>query len=148
MADPLFRAHTRSWHETQAVYSCDFQPLPVGQLKKLLPAAADEEEKREREEREKSSSSVTPAGTPAAGAASPSAAKKEDKPSGGSASGIATPAAAAAGSSSTPVRQYRLATAGGDSKVRVSDLPTNRSVECLLTRFSCGWFTRISRLRR
>jgi len=68
------------WHETQAVYSCDFQPLPLAQLKRLLSEDDD-----------------------------PS--KDKDK----------------AGSSSTgPIiaggRQYRLATGGGDSKVRVSPL--------------------------
>ncbi|KAL1412665.1 Chromatin assembly factor 1 subunit [Vanrija albida] len=34
-----------AWHETQAIYSCDFQPLPVGQLKRLLPTPTDEEDK-------------------------------------------------------------------------------------------------------
>ncbi|ORX40978.1 WD40-repeat-containing domain protein, partial [Kockovaella imperatae] len=62
-----------SWHETQAVYSCDFQPLPHNQLKRLLPLSGDEEE-----------------GKPA------------DK----------TPLIAGG-------RQYRLATSGGDSKVRL-----------------------------
>ncbi|TYJ53349.1 hypothetical protein B9479_006009 [Cryptococcus floricola] len=68
-----------AWHETQAVYSCDFQPLPLTQLKRLLSAStsADDEEK--------------------------------DKPT-----SSATAAANAAAS-----RQYRLATAGGDSKVRI-----------------------------
>jgi hypothetical protein len=66
------------WHETQAVYSCDFQPLPLAQLKRLLSEDDDPSKEKER-----------------------------------------------AGSSSTgPIiaggRQYRLATGGGDSKVRVS----------------------------
>ncbi|KAK4688475.1 chromatin assembly factor 1 subunit B, partial [Tremellales sp. Uapishka_1] len=61
-----------SWHETQAVYSCDFQPLPPAQLKRLLPAAADEDDKDK---------------------------IKEPLVAGG--------------------RQYRLATCGGDSKVRL-----------------------------
>ena len=63
-----------SWHETQAVYSCDFQPLPPTQLKRLLSLVDDDE---------KGSSS-----------------DKGPIIAGG--------------------RQYRLATAGGDSKVRVS----------------------------
>lgn len=62
---------TTRWHETQAVYSCDFQPLPATQLKRLLAIANDEEESKEK-------------GPLIAGG-----------------------------------RQYRLATAGGDSKVRV-----------------------------
>lgn len=61
-----------SWHETQAVYSCDFQPLPIAQLKRLLSEDDD---------------------------------KEKDK---------------AGGSMIAGGRQYRLATAGGDSKVRVS----------------------------
>jgi chromatin assembly factor 1 subunit B len=64
------------WHETQAVYSCDFQPLPLAQLKRLL--AEDD-----------NSSSSASASTSTAG-----------------------PIIAGG-------RQYRLATAGGDSKVRV-----------------------------
>ncbi|CAD6581065.1 MAG: hypothetical protein TREMPRED_002918 [Tremellales sp. Tagirdzhanova-0007] len=62
-----------SWHETQAVYSCDFQPLPPAQLKRLLPLASDDEE-----------------------------------------FGIKEKGSLIAGG-----RQYRLATAGGDSKVRL-----------------------------
>jgi hypothetical protein len=70
------RANNR-WHETQAVYSCDFQPLPLAQLKRLL--SEDDDPSKDKEK---------------------------------------------AGSSSTgPIiaggRQYRLATGGGDSKVRV-----------------------------
>ncbi|TXT05909.1 hypothetical protein VHUM_03670 [Vanrija humicola] len=34
-----------AWHETQAIYSCDFQPLPPSQLKRLLPTLTDDEEK-------------------------------------------------------------------------------------------------------
>ncbi|BEI84314.1 hypothetical protein CcaverHIS002_0409180 [Cutaneotrichosporon cavernicola] len=37
-----------AWHETQAIYSCDFQPLPVSQLKRLLPATIEEEERSEK----------------------------------------------------------------------------------------------------
>lgn len=67
--------HTsNSWHETQAIYSCDFQPLPTSQLKRLLPTSDDDD--------------------------------KTDKAS-----------ASAVG------RQYRLATCGGDFKVRVSNMP-------------------------
>ena len=66
-----------SWHETQAVYSCDFQPLPPAQLKRLLPIGHDDEDGKDKErERER---------------------------------------AVVAGG-----RSYRMATAGGDSKVRVS----------------------------
>lgn len=64
---------TNSWHETQAIYSCDFQPLPAAQLKRLLPTAADDDDKGDK----------APVTTP---------------------------------------RQYRLATCGGDFKVRVSSL--------------------------
>jgi chromatin assembly factor 1 subunit B len=56
------------------VYSCDFQPLPAAQLKRLLPTNEDDESKD----------------------------KAQNLIAGG--------------------RQYRLATAGGDSKVRVSSL--------------------------
>ncbi|WRT70747.1 uncharacterized protein IL334_007746 [Kwoniella shivajii] len=70
-----------SWHETQAVYSCDFQPLPPTQLKRLLAPSTS------------------------------SAQSEEDTISAGGSS------------SSGPViaggRQYRLATSGGDSKVRL-----------------------------
>ena len=72
-------ANTR-WHETQAVYSCDFQPLPLNQLKRVLSLPSDEEEK-----------------------------DKGPLIAGG--------------------RQYRLATAGGDSKVRVS----------ILSALNCSW---------
>lgn len=37
-----------SWHETQAIYACDFQPLPVSQLKRLLPSTIEEEDRTER----------------------------------------------------------------------------------------------------
>ncbi|KAK6906546.1 chromatin assembly factor 1 subunit B [Kwoniella mangroviensis CBS 8886] len=70
-----------SWHETQAVYSCDFQPLPSTQLKRLLAASTSQSEN---EEQSASTSTSTSAGA-----------------------GVGT------------VRQYRLATAGGDSKVRL-----------------------------
>ena len=71
------------WHETQAVYSCDFQALPAAQLKRLLPLANDEEDGK--------------------------AAEKGPIIAGG--------------------RQFRLATAGGDSKVRVSlHTPTLRAL--------------------
>lgn len=63
------------WHETQAVYSCDFQPLPPAQLKRLLPTANEDEDKDGKD-------------------------KEKDKVVAGG-------------------RSYRLATAGGDSKVRV-----------------------------
>ncbi|OXH41339.1 chromatin assembly factor 1 subunit B [Cryptococcus neoformans] len=69
-----------AWHETQAVYSCDFQPLPLPQLKRLLAASTTSESEEDKDRIEKGSSS----------------------------------AATAAGG-----RQYRLATAGGDSKVRI-----------------------------
>ncbi|WWC92359.1 uncharacterized protein L201_007316 [Kwoniella dendrophila CBS 6074] len=76
-----------SWHETQAVYSCDFQPLPSTQLKRLLAA---------------STSSNT---------------EGEDEKSGNVGAGSSTT------STTAPVvaggRNYRLATAGGDSKVRL-----------------------------
>lgn len=62
-----------SWHETQAVYSCDFQPLPPAQLRRLLPLATSDEE-----DKEKDRAPVVAGG-----------------------------------------RQYRLATSGGDSKVRL-----------------------------
>lgn len=65
-----------SWHETQAVYSCDFQPLPPAQLKRLLPIGHEDDDKDKERER-----------------------------------------AVVAGG-----RSYRMATAGGDSKVRVSPL--------------------------
>lgn len=77
------------WHETQAVYSCDFQPLPLAQLKRLL--AEDDHD-------------------------SPSSSSKEKEKVGSSSAG---PIIAGG-------RQYRLATGGGDSKVRVrlsSSLP-------------------------
>lgn len=65
-----------SWHETQAIYSCDFQPLPASQLKRLLPTTSEDEDKADK----------------------------------------------------TPViRQYRLATCGGDFKVRVSHPPESRA---------------------
>lgn len=71
------------------MYSCDFQPLPPAQLKRLLAATTTGDE--------------------------------EDK---AVSSGSAGASAGAAGTG--PViaggRQYRLATAGGDSKVRVSTL--------------------------
>ncbi|ORY31231.1 WD40-repeat-containing domain protein [Naematelia encephala] len=63
-----------SWHETQAVYSCDFQPLPPAQLRRLLPFANPDHEEETKAEK----------GPVVAGG-----------------------------------RQYRLATAGGDSKVRL-----------------------------
>ncbi|KIY37293.1 chromatin assembly factor 1 subunit B [Cryptococcus gattii E566] len=69
-----------AWHETQAVYSCDFQPLPLPQLKRLLAASTTSESEEDKDKIEKGSST----------------------------------AATAAGG-----RQYRLATAGGDSKVRI-----------------------------
>ncbi|WVQ86082.1 hypothetical protein IAT38_008250 [Cryptococcus sp. DSM 104549] len=72
-----------SWHETQAVYSSDFQPLPPAQLKRLLFASTADE---------------------------------EDKDKAGATSGAISGAPAAAGAGG---RQYRLATAGGDSKVRL-----------------------------
>jgi chromatin assembly factor 1 subunit B len=56
----------------QAVYSCDFQPLPPAQLKRLLPIGHEDEDGKGKEK-------VTAGG-----------------------------------------RSYRMATAGGDSKVRVS----------------------------
>ncbi|WWC72627.1 uncharacterized protein I206_106590 [Kwoniella pini CBS 10737] len=71
-----------SWHETQAVYSCDFQPLPSAQLKRLLASSTSSTTQNESEE---------------AG------------PSGSNSNG---PVIAGG-------RQYRLATAGGDSKVRL-----------------------------
>ena len=75
-----YRGHAdvNSWHETQAVYSCDFQPLPIGQLKRLLSEDDD---------------------------------KEKDKSAGPLIAGG---------------RQYRLATAGGDSKVRVSCTPSTK----------------------
>ncbi|KAK8850564.1 hypothetical protein IAR55_004482 [Kwoniella newhampshirensis] len=76
-----------SWHETQAVYSCDFQPLPPAQLKRFLSASISGEDE---DKASSSSSSIT---TPAA---------------------VVTSGQAVAGT-----RQYRLATAGGDSKVRL-----------------------------
>ncbi|OCF43298.1 chromatin assembly factor 1 subunit B [Kwoniella heveanensis CBS 569] len=86
-----------SWHETQAVYSCDFQPLPPSQLKRLLSLST----------------------------ANPSA-DEDDKPSSSSAAvgaGSGSGSGAGGSSSAGPVvaggRQYRLATAGGDSKVRL-----------------------------
>ncbi|WVR08644.1 hypothetical protein IAU60_005701 [Kwoniella sp. DSM 27419] len=72
-----------SWHETQAVYSADFQPLPPAQLKRLL-----------------SLNTANPTGT-----------NDEDEKSSGSGSGSTGVIAVG--------RQYRLATAGGDSKVRL-----------------------------
>lgn len=72
--------HAR-WHETQAVYSCDFQPLPIAQLKRLLSEDDD---------------------------------KDKDKSGGPMIAGG---------------RQYRLATAGGDSKVRVSPPPPSVTSE-------------------
>ncbi|WWD20746.1 hypothetical protein CI109_105222 [Kwoniella shandongensis] len=72
-----------SWHETQAVYSCDFQPLPPAQLKRLLSASLSGEE--------------------------------EDKTTSSTPAGVAT----GSGSAGVGTRQYRLATAGGDSKVRL-----------------------------
>jgi hypothetical protein len=75
---PLLTSHhprqqsNGSWHESSPIYSCDFQPLPAAQLKRLLAIANDEEEGK-------------------------------------------GPGPLIAGG-----RQYRLATAGGDSKVRVS----------------------------
>lgn len=74
-------ADTLRWHETQAVYSCDFQPLPPAQLKRLLPIGHDDDDKEKERER-----------------------------------------AVIAGG-----RSYRMATAGGDSKVRVSLLAVVRS---------------------
>ncbi|RXK41987.1 chromatin assembly factor 1 subunit B [Tremella mesenterica] len=65
-----------AWHETQAVYSCDFQPLPPAQVKRLLPPADDSDVERENQ-------------------------KDKDK--------VPIPVP----------RQYRLATSGGDSKVRL-----------------------------
>ena len=95
------------WHETQAVYSCDFQPLPLAQLKRLLSEDDD-----------------------------PS--KDKDK----------------VGSSSTgPIiaggRQYRLATGGGDSKVRVSPFRSagGEVHDVAGADFSYGWFILISLLR-
>ncbi|WVW80788.1 hypothetical protein I302_102775 [Kwoniella bestiolae CBS 10118] len=70
-----------SWHETQAVYSCDFQPLPSTQLKRLL-AASTSQSQSEHDEQSSSTGTSTIAGA-------------------------------------STVRQYRLATAGGDSKVRL-----------------------------
>ncbi|WWC65230.1 uncharacterized protein I303_107846 [Kwoniella dejecticola CBS 10117] len=77
-----------SWHETQAVYSCDFQSLPSAQLKRLLASST----------------------------ASTSTSQGDNEEAGNGASGSGT-------SGTAPViaggRQYRLATAGGDSKVRL-----------------------------
>ncbi|WVF68167.1 hypothetical protein IAT40_002932 [Kwoniella sp. CBS 6097] len=85
-----------SWHETQAVYSCDFQPLPPSQLKRLL-ALSTANPSNDEDEKPSTSSSV--------------------------AAGAGTGTGAGGSSSAGPVvaggRQYRLATAGGDSKVRL-----------------------------
>ncbi|KAL7422845.1 Chromatin assembly factor 1 subunit [Cryptotrichosporon argae] len=78
-----------SWHETQAIYSADFQPLPAAQLRRLLPAPDDDDKKDDRQdgkdrdkdkdrERERERQQVVAGG-----------------------------------------RHYRLATCGGDSKVRL-----------------------------
>jgi hypothetical protein len=72
------RADENRWHETQAVYSCDFQPLPLAQLKRLL--AEDDSSEKDKDKIASSSTGPIIAGG----------------------------------------RQYRLATGGGDSKVRVS----------------------------
>ena len=74
-----------SWHESSPIYSCDFQPLPAAQLKRLLAIANDEEEGK-------------------------------------------GPGPLIAGG-----RQYRLATAGGDSKVRVSLTVSHKFTTRLLT---------------
>ena len=97
---------TFSWHETQAVYSVDFQPLPISQLKRLLHTGTDEE------------------GVKGKNAAASPMSKEKDRVDGG----VSTPAASSSGSavasgSAVVARSYRMATAGGDSKVRVSPTP-------------------------
>ncbi len=114
-----------SWHETQPVYSCDFQPLPISQIKRILNLPHS-----------------TPASTPinASLAVPPSPNPSHHDPTHTAASSASTsrlPSEApgehgvAEGSTSTwkgkdaehsapVVRQYRLATAGADRHVRVS----------------------------
>lgn len=87
------RADQASWHETQAVYSCDFQPLPIAQLKRLL---SEDDEK----DKEKAPGPIIAGG-----------------------------------------RQYRLATAGGDSKVRVCYIWKRLDVEADAGLDSYGSYT-------
>ena len=71
----------------------DFQPLPSSQLKRLLPSAADEEFEKPKEK---------------------DTAVSKDKERAASTSAALTSGAVMGN------RSYRMATAGGDSKVRVS----------------------------
>jgi chromatin assembly factor 1 subunit B len=94
---------TFSWHETQAVYSVDFQPLPISQLKRLLHTGTDEE------------------GVKGKDAAATPTSKEKDRVDGGMSTPVASTSGSAVASGGAVVaRSYRMATAGGDSKVRVS----------------------------
>jgi chromatin assembly factor 1 subunit B len=122
-----------SWHDTQPVYSCDFQPIPPAQLKRILPfpqphhASTTTTSTSDGALASSSTNSIggkqgpSPASTPA-----PSTMQFERSTSqsgiadGGEikASGIPT----VSSSVGMANRQYRLATAGADKNVRVSHM--------------------------
>jgi hypothetical protein len=114
-----------SWHETQPVYSCDFQPLPISQIKRILnlpqstPASIPSHVNL----------AVPPSPNPShldpfhTGTSSASTSRLPSEAPGehGIAEGSTSAWKGKDADHSTPVvRQYRLATAGADRHVRVS----------------------------
>ena len=131
-----------SWHDTQPVYSCDFQPLPVSQLKRILNFPSSTPASTPSFSAAGVSSALAPPASPvpshsdpvapsmtvgssASTSRLPSEAPGADVPSERESSVCASATAAWKGKegehSTAPVlRQYRLATAGADKHVRVS----------------------------
>ncbi|GHJ88886.1 hypothetical protein NliqN6_5288 [Naganishia liquefaciens] len=118
-----------SWHDTQPVYSCDFQPIPPAQLKRILPfpqpnqiptsSTSATEGLQASASTNSTGSKQGPSPCPTPG---PSSLQSERPTSQGGASDTADvkvsgiPSIPSGGGSH---RQYRLATAGADKNVRI-----------------------------
>lgn len=130
----IFPFPRNSWHDTQPVYSCDFQPIPPAQLKRILPfpqphhASTSTTSTSDNALVSTSSNSLggrqgpSPASTPGPSAMQSERSTSQSGIADGSeikASGIPTTTS----SIGMANRQYRLATAGADKNVRVSQMP-------------------------
>ena len=120
-----------SWHDTQPVYSCDFQPIPPAQLKRILPFPQPHHSQLTPNS---SNADVSQGSTPlntighksGLGPSSASTSGTSSVHLERSASQSAVDPTDSKNSSTTPssiagvaTRQYRLATAGADKNVRV-----------------------------
>ncbi|KAI5451571.1 Chromatin assembly factor 1 subunit [Naganishia albida] len=119
-----------SWHDTQPVYSCDFQPIPPAQLKRILPFPQPHHAHLNSSNSGEASHGpgtpnvglkYGPSPSPTPGPSSMQAERSTSQSGGtadaGDVKASSVPVSTSAGAMAN--RQYRLATAGADKNVRI-----------------------------